>query len=168
MLRKLIQPFLLVVLIPSATSAWAAVQRETFEVSVTIPSASFYVLPVDPELVLREQRLPFDLRTSELRPLRALFDVKNINGSIEARLLQAAYLFNGRDRIDLRVRFNDVELSGFGAEVVSADAARPGQRVNLEISAVKPSGGYLPGDYFGTVHMVFDAIPPLSSMGGGQ
>lgn len=54
----------------------AAVERETFEVFVEIPTPDFYVLPVDPGLVQQEQRLDYSPVSSELRPLRAQFDVK--------------------------------------------------------------------------------------------
>lgn len=143
-----------------ASQALAAVERETFEVFVTIPTADFYVLPVDPLLVQREQQMAYNPVTSELDPLRAPFDVKNIGGAIGARLDQEAFLSNGTDRIDLRVTFNAVELGLTQSEVVSTADARPGKRVGLEIAAVKADDDYRPGHYYGTVHMVFDAIAP--------
>lgn len=138
----------------------AAVERETFEVYVTIPSADFYVLPVDPQLVQREQQLAYNPVSSQLASLRAPFDVKNIGGAIGARLDQEAYLSNGTDRVNLRVTFNDVELGLTQTQVVSDAEARPGTRVGLEIAAIKPDDDYRPGNYYGTVHMVFDAIAP--------
>ncbi|MCS4246855.1 fimbrial protein [Pseudomonas sp. BIGb0164] len=138
----------------------AAVERETFEVSVTIPTADFYVLPVDPQLVQREQVLAYNPVSSQLATLRAAFDVKNVGGAIGARLDQEAYLFNGTDRVDLRVTFNDVELGLAQSEVVTMADARPGKRVALEVAAIKPDDDYRPGNYFGTVHMVFDAVAP--------
>lgn len=127
---------------------------------VNIPSANFHVLPVDPNLVLREQRLPYNPSIEELNPLRALYDVKNANGAIGARLGELAYLTDGRERIDLRVTFNNVELNLQSRQVVSASEAGAGKVVNLEIAAIKPADGYWPGRYHGTVHMVFDAIAP--------
>src|SRR3546814_966996 len=52
----------------------------------------FHVLPVDPQLVEREQPMLFSTLTSGLLPLRANYEVKNINGAIGARLGQEAYL----------------------------------------------------------------------------
>lgn len=143
-----------------ASMAWSAVERETFEVFVTIPTQDFYVLPVDPQLVLRTQQLPYNPVTSQLSPLRAQYDVKNIAGSVGARLAQEAFLSNGIERIDLRVTFNEVELSQDRSEILDVTQARPGRRVSLEIAAIKPADDYAPGDYYGTVHMVFDAIAP--------
>jgi hypothetical protein len=150
----------LIALMLAWVPAWGVVEREVFEVHVSIPTASFYVVPVDPQLVQREQRLPFNTVTSQLGALRAPFDVKNTTGSIGARLGEEAYLSNGLDRIDLRVKFNNVELGLDTTHVVSAAEARPGQRVHLEIAAIRPADGYSSGEYFGTVHMVFDATAP--------
>ncbi|CAN1604050.1 fimbrial protein [Pseudomonas sp. B21-028] len=160
MIKTRLRPLALTALLMHWTSAWGAVERETFELYVTIPTADFYVLPLDPQLVQREQRLPFSTITSDLSPLRAIYEVKNSNGSIGARLGEEAYLSNGRDRIDLRVRFNGVELTLDSAQVVTATEARPGRQVPLEIAAIKPDDDYKPGDYYGTVHMVFDATAP--------
>ena len=151
---------LVIILALSVSQVEAAVERETFEVFVTIPTADFYVLPVDPQLVQREQHLAYNPVTSQLAVLRAPFDVKNVGGAIGARLDQAAYLFNGTDRVDLRVTFNEVELGLDQTQVVSSADARPGKRVGLEIAAIKPDDDYRPGHYYGTVQMVFDAIAP--------
>jgi len=160
MIKTRLRPLALAALLMPWTSVWGAVERETFELYVTIPTADFYVLPLDPQLVQREQRLPFSTITSDLSPLRATYEVKNSNGSIGARLGEEAYLSNGRDRIDLRVRFNGVVLTLDSAQVVTAAEARPGRQVPLEIAAIKPDDDYKPGDYYGTVHMVFDATAP--------
>lgn len=160
MFQTLLRPLVLTALTLPCALAWAAVERETFEVYVTIPTVDFHVLPLDPQLVQREQRLPFSTITGELSPLRATYEVKNTNGAIGARLSEEAYLSNGRERIDLRVRFNHVELTLDSTQVVSASEARPGRQVPLEIAAIKPGDAYVPGDYYGTVHMVFDAVAP--------
>jgi len=160
MSKTLLPPLVLTTLMLPWVSAWGAVERETFELHVTIPTIDFYVLPLDPQLVQREQRLLFSSITSELSPLRTTYEVKNSNGAIGARLGEEAYLSNGVERIDLRVKFNNVELTLDSNQVVSAIEARPGRQVPLEIAAVKPDDGYTSGDYYGTVHMVFDAVAP--------
>ena len=160
MSKTLLRPLALTALMLPWALAWGAVERETFELHVTIPTNDFYVLPLDPQLVQREQRLPFSNITSELSPLRATYEVKNSNGAIGARLAEEAYLSNGRERIDLKVKFNNVELTLDSTQVVSALEARPGRQVPLEIAAIKPDDGYKTGDYYGTVHMVFDAVAP--------
>ncbi|WP_300627628.1 CS1 type fimbrial major subunit [Pseudomonas sp.] len=158
MFKPLLPGLSLAALCLPATLALAAVERETFELYVNIPTVNFYVLPVDPQLVQREQKLAYNTSTSQLSTLRALFDVKNVSGGIGARLGEEAYLFNGEDRVDLSVKFNGVALSLDRSEVVGAALAKTGHRVELEIAAVKPPDDYRPGNYAGTVHMVFDAL----------
>ncbi|SFW68449.1 MULTISPECIES: CS1 type fimbrial major subunit [Pseudomonas] len=160
MFKTLVRPLALSALMLPWVQAWGAVERETFEVYVTIPTVDFHVVPLDPQLVQREQRLPFSTVTGELSPLRATYEVKNSNGAIGARLGEEAYLSNGRERIDLRVTFNGVALTLDSAQVVTATEARPGRQVPLEIAAIRPDDDYKPGDYYGTVHMVFDATAP--------
>ncbi|ROM67067.1 adhesin [Pseudomonas brassicacearum] len=160
MSKTLLRPLALTALMLPWVAAWGAVERETFELHVTIPTVDFFVLPLDPQLVQREQRLPFSSITGELSALRATYEVKNTTGAIGARLAEEAYLSNGRERIDLRVTFNNVELTLDSTQVVTALEARPGRQVPLEIAAIKPGDGYRPGDYYGTVHMVFDAVAP--------
>ncbi|WP_092456538.1 CS1 type fimbrial major subunit [Pseudomonas sp. NFACC45] len=160
MFKTLLHTLVFTALTLPGFAAWAAVERETFELVVSIPTTEFHVLPVDPQLVEREQPMLFSTLTSGLLPLRANYEVKNINGAIGARLGQEAYLSNGRERIDLQVKFNNVQLALDSAQVVSAAEARPGRRVGLEIIAIKTDEEYAPGDYYGTVHMVFDAIAP--------
>ena len=160
MFKTLVRSLLFSTLTLPLLPAWGTVERETFEVLVTLPTVDFHVLPVDPQLVEREQPMQFNTLTSGLLPLRANYEVKNANGAINARLAEEAYLSNGRDRIDLLVLFNNVVLSLDSNRVVSAAEARPGRRVGLEISAVRTDEDYAPGNYHGTVHMVFDAVAP--------
>jgi hypothetical protein len=146
----------------TSACALAIVERQTFEVSVTVPNAEFYVIPVDPGWIGREQKLHWNLTSEELNPLRKHFDVRNSNGAIAARLSVEPYLSNGRDgdNIALAVRFNRTRLTVDNTEVISQLDGKTGKRVELEIAAVKPDDGYKPGDYHGSVHVIFEAIAP--------
>lgn len=147
-------------------SPWVFAAREThqFDVFVTIPTQAFYVIPADPGWIHREQQLPWSLTTSTLGSLRKQFDVRNEAGSIEARLEGRPYLSNGTDAHDigLRVLFNGQLLSeGVNSEVVSAVEAATGKRVLLEVVPQPPADGiYKPGNYFGSVNMIFNAVIP--------
>lgn len=142
--------------------AYAVVERETFEVSVSIPIAEFHVLPVDPGWMGHEQKLHWNLATDELGSLRKQFDVKNTNGAIAARLSEEPYISNGRevDNIALAVMFNRIKLTVDNAQVIAASEANVGKRVELLIAAVKPDDGYKAGDYYGSVHLIFEALAP--------
>lgn len=146
----------------TSTSVFAIRFSETFDVSVTIPTAEFHVIPSDTDWIHQEQRLNWNPVTSELSPLRKQFDVKNENGAISARLYFEPYLSNGNDTDDipLVVTFNNKRLTLNPDEVISEMDGRTGKRVGLEIAAVKPGDGYKSGDYYGSVHMIFEAIAP--------
>ncbi|MGZ7455389.1 CS1 type fimbrial major subunit [Pseudomonas sp. Ma2-10] len=143
---------------------WAAREEHTFEVSVSIPSRSFYLIPAEPGWIHRPQRLNWNPSTSTLSTVRKHFDVRHDTSAIEARLEAAPYLSNGRsvDDITLRVSFNGVTLSPDLSPrlVVSAADAAAGKRVLLEIAPVMPSEGYRPGDYSGNVLLLFSARAP--------
>lgn len=145
-----------------STCAFAIRISETFDVSVSIPSPRFYVIPTDPDWIHLEQRLPWNPVTETLSPLRKHFDVKNDTGAITARLSFEPYLSNGKDsdHIPLTVTFNQKRLTLDADEVVSELDGKAGKRVNLEIAALKPDDGFKPGDYYGSVHLVFEAIAP--------
>ncbi len=151
-------------LLLACTCAHAAREVQEFEVSVSIPTSSFHVLPADPGWISREQRLPWSLLNSTLGGLRKDFDVKNEGGAIEAQLDGVAYLSSGESRhdINLQVVFNGKVLKvGEAVEVVSSVDAKQGRRVLLEITPQIPDDGiYKPGSYFGNVNMMFNAVLP--------
>ena len=65
------------VLTLASTSAFAIRFSESFDVSVTLPTSAFHVIPADPDWIHREQRLHWNPMTSSLSVLRKQFDVKN-------------------------------------------------------------------------------------------
>ena len=142
--------------------AWAAREEHTFEVSLTIPSRPFYVIPAEPDWIHRPQRLEWDYPTSTMGSVQKNFDVRHESSAIEARLDAMPYLTNGRpgEEIQLRVSFNGVELQTSAQQVLSREEAATGKRVPLQIDPVKPEGGYKPGDYSGNVLMLFSAKAP--------
>ncbi|WP_262132834.1 fimbrial protein [Pseudomonas sp. 13B_2.1_Bac1] len=152
---------LLTILALLSTQALAIREEHVFDVSVTIPTSDFYVLPITPGFLEREQQLVWDLVPGRLRPLREHFDVKSSAGGINARLGALPTLFNGgRTYIDLNVTFNGQVLSLDDTLVVPQAEASQGKRVLLDISAVEPADGYTPGEYYGSVELLFDAVRP--------
>ncbi|GLH40904.1 CS1 type fimbrial major subunit [Pseudomonas moraviensis] len=148
----------------SGVGAWAAREEHTFEVSLTIPSRPFYIIPAEPDWIHRPQRLEWDYQRSTLSGLMRNFDVHHDSSAIEARLAYDSYLENGRpgEVIDLRVSFNDVELSSHVTprQVLSEEEAAGGKRVALKIDPIEPVGGYRSGDYYGNVVLMFNARAP--------
>ncbi|AZZ78078.1 fimbrial assembly protein [Pseudomonas sp. RU47] len=144
--------------------AWAAREEHTFEVSLTIPSRPFYVIPAEPDWIHRPQQLFWDYPKATLGSLEKNFDVRHDSSAIDARLLFEPYLENGRPNevIMLRVTFNDVVLSSHivPQQVVSKEEAAGGKRVALKIEPIEPQGGYRSGDYSGNVLLMFSAAAP--------
>ncbi len=160
MFKQLTRLGVLAACILAANHTAAIQERHSFDVSVTIPVHEAYVLPSEPDWMGQEQLLAWNLVTSQLGRLRKNFDVKNLNGGVAARLGAEPYLHNGRNRIDLQVQFNRVALTLDPIEVVNANEARVGRRAELDIAAIEPEGGYRGGEYYGTVHLVFDFLAP--------
>ncbi|WP_414872499.1 CS1 type fimbrial major subunit [Pseudomonas sp. IT-347P] len=148
----------------TTSSVWAAREEHTFEVSLTIPSRPFYIIPAEPDWIHRPQRLDWNPVTESLSSVRRYFDVRHDTSGIEARLEAEPYLSNGRagEEINLSVSFNGVELSAQATprEVVSRDEAAVGTRVLLQIAPIKPAGGYRAGEYSGNVLLLFNARTP--------
>lgn len=150
-------------LILSSMSVLAAVERKRFDISVSIPTVDFQVLPVDPQVLTHQQVLEWDPRRGELRPLVVDFDVKNSAGAISAYLDSTATMSNGIDIFGLNVWFNGVELlvqRNNIRTVVAGPGARTGSRVPLEIRPVRPRNGYEAGAYYGNVRVIFDVVAP--------
>lgn len=144
--------------------AWAAREEHTFEVTLTIPNRSFYVMPAESNWIHRPLRLEWDYPRATLSGARKNFDVRHDSSAIEARLESPPYLSNGRasDDILLQVSFNGVLLSHDPRpqQVLSQAEAAVGKRVLLEIEPVAPPGGYRQGDYSGNVLLLFNARVP--------
>jgi hypothetical protein len=164
MCKSLLLVFVSAIAAGTSTPVFSAREEHRFDVVVTIPSLAFYVIPADPGWIHREQQLPWNITSSTLGGLRKYFDVRNEAGSIEARLEGRPYLSNGTAAhdIDMRVLFNGKLLSEQqSSEVVSLSDAASGKRVLLEILPMPPADGvYKPGNYFGNVNMIFNAVMP--------
>ncbi|MDL5593317.1 CS1 type fimbrial major subunit [Bacillus subtilis] len=150
---------------PMVGGVFAAQEKHIFEVSVDIPTLEFYVIPTEADWIHLQQTLPWNLTTSTLGGLRKNFDVRTDSSAIEARLESFAILSSGQDSrndISLRVTFNGTELSNHPVprQVVSREEAVAGKRVQLEIEPRALPDGYKPGDYYGSVNIIFNVAAP--------
>ncbi|VVN70594.1 CS1 type fimbrial major subunit [Pseudomonas fluorescens] len=165
MFKKIAIATPLAVLALSSSMAFAAGEaRHSINLVASIPTKVFHVLPVDPDLIVKDQVLNYNPIADELSTLRAFFDTKNTDGSIHASLESEAILSNGveAEKVPLTVTFNGKVLSHTRAEMVVGETeSTPGKRVELVIAPSKPAGGFKPGEYTAAVTMVFDAVPPV-------
>lgn len=67
---------------------------------------------------------------------------------------------NGRDNIGLKVMFNHYTLGLHSSQVVSEKDAWTGARLPLHIEAVVPVEGFRQGEYYASVHIIFESLLP--------
>lgn len=147
-------------------------QRYTIELSATIPSEAFQVIPVESGWINQTQEMFYDLGTSKLQDFSKQFQYKNTSGGIQATLTNTdsngdPILSNGSATIPLAVTFNGVKLSNKAATVVAADQAKVGGRTNLRITQKTDDALKVTGSFTGQVSMVFEPAlviePPSGS-----
>jgi hypothetical protein len=145
-----------------SSAAMAAPQTHNVQVFADIPSADFYVQPVNHDTVVMPQQLLWNATTSQLEGISRDFKAKSAVGgagpAIQATLLDPAVMTSGTDDIVLDVKFNNVQLVwGSAEDVVAAGAANSEIIAPLSITPIVPGGGYKEGNYTGNVRVMFDA-----------
>jgi hypothetical protein len=124
-----------------------------------VPTNGFYVVPTDPDLVNKDQDMSYQPTTGKMADVNGFFDVRNNNGSVHASLESAPKLVSGSTSIDLQVMLNNKELTLTPQMVVGEAESDVNYRAPLKISA--KGSNFQPGDYTGSVAMIFDAVPPV-------
>jgi hypothetical protein len=145
----------------SAAAVAADPITHTIQLVATVPTSDFYVEPVDPTWVGKEQVLawnPLAGATGNLGSWRQDFDVKHTAGSIHASLDTPAVIYGGSNQIELDVAFNGKPVTLAVAEVVSNAEAGGNYRTSMSIVPKVPAGGYKAGRYTGNVAVNFDAV----------
>lgn len=126
-----------------------------------VPTNGFYVVPTDIDLVNKDQDMSYSPSTGKMAEVNGFFDVRNNNGSVHASLESAPKLISGAEAIDLKVEFNNKELTLTPQLVVGESESDVNYRAALKISAKGTT--FQPGDYTGVVAMTFDAVPPVAT-----
>jgi hypothetical protein len=126
-----------------------------------VPTNGFYVVPTDPDLVNKDQDMSYQPTTGRMGEVNGFFDVRNNNGSVHASLDSTPKLISGAQSIDLKVEFNNKELTLTPQQVVGEAESDVNYRAPLKISARGTT--FQPGDYTGIVAMTFDAVPPVAT-----
>lgn len=135
----------------------------TINLSASVPSDSFQVIPVDTGWIDQTQDMGYDIATSKLQVFEKQFQYKNTAGAIQASLTGnlnngKPQLSNGTDVIPLAVTFNNVALSDSAATVVAVDAAKAGGRTALRISQATDAALTVNGSFTGSVSMLFEPV----------
>ncbi|MFW9078291.1 CS1 type fimbrial major subunit [Pseudomonas sp. P2757] len=159
MFKKTAIPASLAVLALSSSMVFAAGEaRHSISLVAHVPTDGFYVVPTDPDLVNKDQDMSFQPTTGKLREVNGFFDVRNNNGSVHASLESLPKLIAGSESIDLQVSFNNKVLDLTPKLVVDEADSDVNYRAPLNIKALGSS--FKPGDYTGSVAMIFDAVTP--------
>ena len=148
----------LALLAMSSTAFAAGEASHSISLIAHVPTNGFYVVPTDPDLVNKDQDMSYQPSTGKMAEVNGFFDVRNNNGSVHASLESQPKLVSGSSSIDLQVMLNNKELTLTPQLVVGEAESDVNYRAPLKISA--KGNSFQPGDYTGSVAMIFDAVPP--------
>lgn len=161
MFKKLAIAAPLALLAMGSTGAFAAGEAShSISLVAHVPTNGFYVVPTDPDLVNKDQDMSYQPTTGKMRDVNGFFDVRNNNGSVHASLESQPKLVAGNTTIDLQVLLNNKELTLTPQMVVGESESDVNYRAPLKITA--RGSNFEPGDYTGSVAMIFDAVPPVA------
>ena len=134
--------------------------RSSISITADIPTKQFHAQPRDPQFG-RDEVMNYNPVSGELSSLRATFDVKNTDGSVNAYIeggASAAALYNGSDSIPLTTTFNGVTLTATSQEVVDDPQSTPGTQADMVITPARPADTQN-GLYTASYTVIFDAVP---------
>ncbi|AMT90609.1 hypothetical protein J2Y39_002726 [Pseudomonas sp. 2957] len=159
MFKKIAIAAPLALLAMSSTAFAAGEASHSISLIAHVPTNGFYVVPTDPDLVNKDQDMSYQPTTGKMADVNGFFDVRNNNGSVHASLESLPKLVAGNTSIDLQVMLNNKELTLTPQMVVGESESDVNYRAPLKISA--KGSNFQPGDYTGSVAMIFDAVPPV-------
>ncbi len=159
MFKKIAIAAPLALLAMSSTAFAAGEASHSINLIAHVPTNGFYVVPTDPDLVNKDQDMSYQPTTGKMADVDGFFDVRNNNGSVHASLESLPKLVAGNTSIDLQVMLNNKELTLTPQMVVGESESDVNYRAPLKISA--KGSNFQPGDYTGSVAMIFDAVPPV-------
>ena len=156
MFKKIAFSAPLAVIALSSSMAFAATEaRHTISLVATVNADDFYAVPVDFDLVNKDQDMSYNPSTNAMRSVDGHFDVLHTAGKVNARLEGIPKLIAGNKSIDLKVELNGKALTTTSQEVVGDEESNTRYRAPFKISAVttqKPDAG----DYTGVVMLVVE------------
>ena len=158
MFKKIAFAAPLAVLALSSSMAFAATEaKHSINIIAHVPTDDFYAVPVDADLVNKDQDMSYNPSTGLMRTVDGHFDVLHTAGKVHARLESAPKLISGNKTIDLKVELNGKELTTTSQEVVGKDESNVRYRAPFKISA--KGNKFDAGDYTGVVTLSIEAVP---------
>jgi hypothetical protein len=156
MFKKIAFAAPLAVLALSSSMAFAATEaRHTISLKATVNSDDFYAVPVDFDLVNKDQDMSYNPGIDAMKTVDGHFDVLHTAGKVNARLEGVPKLIAGSKTIDLKVELNGKTLNTTSQEVVGDTDSNTRYRAPFKISAIT-SGKPDAGEYTGVVMLVVE------------
>lgn len=156
MLKKLAFAAPLTVLAMSASIAFAATEaKHSISLVAHVPADDFYAVPVDADLVNKDQDMSYNPGIDAMKTVDGHFDVLHTAGKVNARLEGVPKLIAGSKTIDLKVELNGKTLNTTSQEVVGDTDSNTRYRAPFKISAIT-SGKPDAGEYTGVVMLVVE------------
>ncbi|WP_110972582.1 CS1 type fimbrial major subunit [Pseudomonas huaxiensis] len=149
-------------LLLASTGAFAAPEpiEGQFTVTGTVPTESFSI--IDPgNWMSVPQTLPWNELGIGFAGFREQLLMKSTVGPISGYLLEPAQISNGDSVIPLSVSINSVGMALTPRMIVKAEDAASGKLVDFHTSVSSSGIKYVPGDYSGTLSMMFETTAPL-------
>ncbi|MVW88981.1 fimbrial assembly protein [Pseudomonas jessenii] len=156
MFKKIAFAAPLAVLALSSSMAFAATEaRHSISLKATVNSDDFYAVPVDFDLVNKDQDMSYNPGIDAMKTVDGHFDVLHTAGKVNARLEGVPKLIAGSKTIDLKVELNGKTLNTTSQEVVGDTDSNTRYRAPFKISAIT-SGKPDAGEYTGVVMLVVE------------
>ncbi|MFJ2712108.1 CS1 type fimbrial major subunit [Pseudomonas sp. NPDC087346] len=155
MFKKIAFSASMAVLALSSSMAFAATEaKHSISIVAHVPTDDFYAVPVDADLVNKDQDMSYNPATGTMRHVNGHFDVLHTAGKVHARLEGVPKLISGSQTIDLKVELNGRVLTTTSQEVVGAEESNVRYRAPFKISPVGTTFGA--GDYTGVVMLLVE------------
>lgn len=151
-------------LVLSSGAAFAATSELQVDVLATIPASDGLDIEDVGGWAVIPQAMVYNRGADTLAPVNQPMRIKSGIGPVTAHLNHAPVLLSGGNEIPMVVAIGGLTLPLGGAAAVEiATQAQALNGINKEFratAAAAPTGGYIPGNYTGRIHMMFESVAP--------
>lgn len=151
-------------LVLSSGAAFAATSELQVDVLATIPASNGLDIEDVGGWAVNPQAMVYNRDAGTLAPVNQPLRIKSGIGPVTAHLNHAPLLLSGGDTIPMVVAIGGLTLPVGGAAAVEiASEAQALAGINKEFrvtAAAAPTTGYVPGNYTGRIHMMFESVAP--------
>ncbi|MGE8408087.1 MAG: CS1 type fimbrial major subunit [Pseudomonas sp.] len=150
----------LMLMLVTGTAAAVDPIEGQFSVTGTVPSESFTILDPGGWMSL-PQELPYTPVGEKFGTFNQQLMLRSTVGAIKAYLVEPAEVRKGDEVVPMNVVINNRGIVDTPREIARADQAGPGILVNFSTYPTDNTQKPSPGDYSGTLSLMFETSPPL-------